>query len=318
MGIELTTVAIRDLHVFLRVYRAVLLVLALLIPLCRFVVGNSYNQKYKEKVSKLSSESSIIRTWDSLAPSYTKLLENYPLFKLMARRLLSLTPFASHQAIADVGAGTGLLSQEVLKIFPDIELHVLEPASQMVALVQKNVTGKNVHFYCLPAEAIASIPVQLDRVFSNATFHLVELEQVFKNLSEVLKPQGKVVFNLWWHSFEETSEEDCAARFRALVKELLIPYGLTSPEPNSIHPPYTRSQIVQWATQADLDLEQVIVDRDPIPLLFFLDFMRMYSDRPHPDLTPSQREEFFEQAQRLLIGQDATIVSVRFLIGKRC
>jgi hypothetical protein len=95
----------------------------------------------------------------------------------------------------------------------------------------------------------------------------VELKQVFKNLSEVLKPQGKVVFNLWWHSFEETSEEDCAARFRALVKELLIPYGLTSPEPNSIHPPQTRSQIVQWAALADL--ERVMLDRDPIFLLSF-------------------------------------------------
>ena len=49
------------------------------------------------------------------------------------------------------------------------------------------------------------------------------------------------------------------------------------PKPNSIYPPQTRSQIVQWAALADL--ERVMLDRDPIFLLSFLDFIWMYSDR---------------------------------------
>jgi hypothetical protein len=63
-------------------------------------------------------------------------------------------------------------------------------------------------------------------------------------------------------------------------------------------------------------LEQVIVDQDPIPQMFFLDFMAMYSDRPHPDLSSSQRQEFFERARHLLEGQEVMVVSTRFLLGK--
>jgi SAM-dependent methyltransferase len=256
----------------------------------------------------------MIKTWSSLASSYAQLIERYTLFRVLAKRLIALTPLDRARIIADVGAGTGLLSQELLQIVSDIELYALEPAPGMFNLLKNNIRSSHVRFYCMPAEAIATIPCRFDAVLSNATFHLVSLEQVLRGLSSTLNPGGKVIFNLWWHSFAETLSEDCSSLFHSTIEKLLSERGLTSPVPVRDLSPYTRLQIEQWAQQSHLSLKQVIIDRDSISVIFFLDFMRMYHDRPHPSLTPDERREFFEQAEQILEGQETTITSVRFLL----
>jgi precorrin-6B methylase 2 len=187
-------------------------------------------------VTQSVSQAATIETWNSLARDYAQLLEKYSLFHVMAKKLLALAPVNPQQTIADVGAGTGLLAYEILKSCPDIEIHAIEPAQEMIKLVQKNVKGSNIYYHCLSAEAISTLPYRFDRIFSNATFHLVDLEQVLPSLSHVLKPSGKVVFNLWWHSLEETVAEDCSKSFRAVVEEILTQYNLTPVDNNPSRP----------------------------------------------------------------------------------
>jgi SAM-dependent methyltransferase len=244
----------------------------------------------------------------------------------MAKRLVNSLPPDGYRTgsagaealpVIDVGAGSGLLSREISNAIPHSEIHAVEPAEEMLGLARKRLKGRRVHFHRCPAEDIASLPIRADAALSNAAFHLVDLEKVFQALSAVLLPGGRIVFNLWWHAFDETAGDDASLPSRRVIEELLREYGLPYEMALRSRPPLDRAAVDRYAERAGLAVESVTIDRDEIGQQFFLDFMKMYPDRPHPDLPSPAREEFYRRATEMLGGKTTTITSVRFSLLKR-
>lgn len=142
------------------------------------------------------------------------------------------------------------------------------------------------------------------------------LDKVFQAVSRVLKPLGVFAFNLWWHSFSEISQGREDLDWRPSLTPVLKEYNEDPPDWSASKSKnlYSRENLIQFAIQAGLKLEKVIVDQDEVSQTFFIDFMSMYPDWPKTGLG-DKRTQIIERA-REVFNEKTLIPTVRFLWRK--
>ena len=101
---------------------------------------------------------------------------------------------------ADLGAGWGYLSAEILKQAPKIEaLHLIESDHRAVELARKNVSDDRAEYHWADATRPGELPNGMDLVVTNPPFHQGRatepgLGQAFlKTAAALLKPKGKLL-----------------------------------------------------------------------------------------------------------------------------
>lgn len=263
-----------------------------------------------------TQEQQIIDSWQERACAYQGLTEHWSIFDRLADRLIDLLPSPVESPIIDLAAGAGLVSDRLLRRHPQARVYLVEPAEAMLRLAVQRVGDRSIGRAQVSAAQLDRVSIQAGAVLCSAAVHLVDETEIFPSVAQVLKPGGRFIFNLWWHSWEFTAHIDPGPRWRALLEQAMSELGesvaLPAPARSRIR---THRGLSRAAQQAGLDMVHTQTDTDRLPLSFFLDFTAMSSDFL-ADLSPSRRAVVFQTA-RARAGAEVTIKTTRFVLQKR-
>lgn len=99
-------------------------------------------------------------------------------------------------AILDVGCGTGYLSGELMRQSGDKHIIALDLALPMLQTMRAKPTRTDVVYLCADAEQIPLAGGSVDQVFSSLALQwCVNLDKVFLEVKNLLKPDGRLVFS---------------------------------------------------------------------------------------------------------------------------
>lgn len=130
--------------------------------------------------------------FDRWAPNYDIILTTI-FYQSLHKRLLSYLSLPHPPYVLDLGCGTGRLLNRLAKNFPDLQGIGVDLSPQML----KEARDTNQHHPRLiftqgNAENLPCADNQFDAVFNTISFlHYPNPQQVFKEVSRVLKPQGR-------------------------------------------------------------------------------------------------------------------------------
>ena len=257
----------------------------------------------------------VVTEWNRRAPAYAELVRRHPVFARLADRLVDFVPAEAGEAL-DVGAGTGLVSERLLRARPDLRVHLCEPAEGMLALAAERLGPRPASFSALAAEEVDRDPRPVDAALASACLHLSDWPASLRAIAARLRPGGVLAFNLWWHAWEPTAgEAEPADLWRApllrALDELRVDPGLL-PEPEPRRPPITPAALAAAARAAGFALEVLDPDRDAVDAALLVDFAAM-----GPALRGlREREAVFARARALAAGE-ATWTSTRFRLTRR-
>jgi len=171
-------------------------------------------------------------TYDLIGLNYNASRKADP--QIFERLLYHLSP-ATNGLYLDIGCGTGNYTKEFAK--RDYQFIGVDPSITMLSVA--NAKTSNVTWQQGTAETISLPSETIDGVIATLTIHHWEnLEQGFKRLSEVLKPDGKIVIFTsdpaqmkgYWlcHYFPEMMENSAAQMpTLELIEQVLLKCGLT-------------------------------------------------------------------------------------------
>ncbi|WP_107667803.1 class I SAM-dependent methyltransferase [Cyanothece sp. BG0011] len=130
--------------------------------------------------------------FDRWAPNYDIIFTTI-FYQSLHKRLLSYVTLPHPSYVLDLGCGTGRLLNRLALTFPDLQGIGVDLSPEML----KQARDKNQHHPRLiftqgNAESLPCAENQFDAVFNTISFlHYPNPQQVFKEVSRVLKPEGK-------------------------------------------------------------------------------------------------------------------------------
>lgn len=132
--------------------------------------------------------------------NYENLERKYGVYSASARNLIKLANIQETDTVVDLGCGTGISSQEIYqRIESKGKLIGIDVSSRMLELAEKKFQGKdNARFIVGDGFHLRELAEEkVDVVLSNFTYYyfLSNLDLLFRQVYETLKPNGKYVFN---------------------------------------------------------------------------------------------------------------------------
>jgi len=98
--------------------------------------------------------------------------------------------------ILEVGCGTGIFSEKLLKRFPNSRIDLLDISSSMLEKAREKLGEEERIRYVLSDIEKHLVEEKYDIIFSNATFQWIEnQENLFEHLHSILDFGGKIVFS---------------------------------------------------------------------------------------------------------------------------
>ena len=121
------------------------------------------------------------------------------------------------KTVLEVGCGTGLLSQQLINLFPSVALLITDAAPAMLRQCQKNLLSEGVRFACMDGEHLA-LANPYDLIVSSMTLHwFMDLQRSCIDITQQLNRGGHFYFSiLGENSFKE---------WRAICQTFKIPCG---------------------------------------------------------------------------------------------
>lgn len=149
----------------------------------------------------MASSSSVQRQYDRWAPVYDALWGRY------ARRTLRVldawAAAAPHEAVLDVGCGTGAFEARLLARYPSQRITGVDLSARMVAVAREKLSGyPSAAFVQAPASALPFADGAFDVVVSASVFHYFEdPHAALGEMQRVLRPGGRLVLLDWCRDF---------------------------------------------------------------------------------------------------------------------
>jgi len=138
----------------------------------------------------------VRRSFDQASRQYNQFTA---LQRTIGERLMSLAENVdiAHDSLLDVGAGTGYLTHQLDKLFPQSDLFALDISAAMLQQTRQRMGANNLQgLVCSDAELLAIKKLTLDRIYSNLAFQWCsQLSLVFSGSYQALKEQGLFLFS---------------------------------------------------------------------------------------------------------------------------
>jgi len=101
------------------------------------------------------------------------------------------------KVILDVGSGTGKLTQQIQRQFPNSAIFGLDLAFSMCDFAQQSNTSGTLHpsYVCANTQMLPFQTGSIDMIFSNCCLQWCDLPYVFSEFKRVLSPQGILFFS---------------------------------------------------------------------------------------------------------------------------
>lgn len=139
------------------------------------------------------------KAYAKLYDVYCHLPKNYYLESVKA--LINAVPIPKRSNILDVGAGTGVLTWELLKRKPNASIIAIDLSVEMLRYYKKHFkeqirTGQIKVIRGNAEQSHKLIKVPVDMIFIASTLWDMKLSTFFKSARKILAPKGKIIFNL--------------------------------------------------------------------------------------------------------------------------
>ena len=130
--------------------------------------------------------------FDKWAPNYDLIFTTI-FYQSLHKRLLSYVSLPHPSSVLDLGCGTGRLLNRLAQKFPDLQGTGVDLSPQMLKEAREtNRHHPRLIFTQGNAECLPFADHQFDAVFNTISFlHYPNPQQVFKEVSRVLRPQGQ-------------------------------------------------------------------------------------------------------------------------------
>jgi len=138
----------------------------------------------------------VQKTFDELAGRYDEERRALiPCFDEFYGAAVDALPFKAEEPfqVLDLGAGTGFLSQFILKKFAQAQVTLMDFASEMLAQAQQRFAGSNQVQYCVADYVRSDLPGAYDAVVSSLSIHhlrVKEKKDLFSKIFQVLRAGG--------------------------------------------------------------------------------------------------------------------------------
>ncbi len=243
------------------------------------------------------TQEQVINRWHVQASGYDRLIDTWPHFRKMGDRLIQMLPpdFKGH--LFDIGGGSGLIAEGVLRRFPHAQITLIEPAEEMCALAKKRLPDK-VAVFVGTTEEFPPMESKADAAIANVAFHLMDESTALPALAAMLNPGSVFLANLWGHSFEETAHLDQRREWKSVLNRVLDSRGLPALQEHRVAPPRRRRRetLDQVASGCGFHLAEVSIQMRDESVHASIDFAAM-----HPaflgDLSKEIREDVLRQTK---------------------
>jgi len=116
--------------------------------------------------------------------------------------------------ILEIGCGTGLFTQEIVKTKNKIIAIDISP--DLLAIAQNNIKAKNISFKIDNAYQTSFVPNTFDFIIGSSILHHLEINQALKEFHRILKPGGKLIFTEPNHLNPQITLERSCPYFRKM------------------------------------------------------------------------------------------------------
>lgn len=146
---------------------------------------------------------------DLVQKNFSRGSETYEEFakvqKYMAKELINFGPLEGNVKILEIGSGTGILTRELLKKYPNSQITIMDISNKMLDKCKKEF-GFNLDYILADAETYEFLD-KYDLIISNATFQWFEnLDKSIEKFREILNPKGEIIFSTFCKgTYEELS-----------------------------------------------------------------------------------------------------------------
>jgi len=139
------------------------------------------------------------KEYASLYNAYCQTKQNY--YQQTAEALLSAIRISQDAQIVDAGAGTGALTSELMRRMPHAKIFAIDLSSEMLHYYKKRfkkqIAKRQIKVIQGNVENINKyVRNSVDIIFVASALWDIELSPFFKNARKILRPNGKIVFNL--------------------------------------------------------------------------------------------------------------------------
>lgn len=261
------------------------------------------------------TQDEVIQSWHERAHAYDDLIKRWPIFTDMVERLLEFLPNNFDGHALDIGGGSGLLTEHLLKKCPNAQVTLVEPANEMRALASRRL-GNRIEIKDLTSDNLNKIGLVADAAFSSASFHLMNEETTLPSVASILNKQAVFAANLWGHSFNETIEQDQKIDWIQFIDQALNEFDQPPMQrPKKIAPKIKSSEeLRKIGKRCGLHLIETNIVTDKIDTQFNIEFAAMNLNFLN-QLEIGMRKQVINRALKLCRGVD-TITSVDLIFKK--
>jgi SAM-dependent methyltransferase len=259
-----------------------------------------------------------VRVWEARAPAYDRIARRWPIFPLLSRRLVELLPADLRGPVLDIGAGSGLTSEHLLRRFPQCEAILVEPSEAMLGLARRHLAGRPARFLAMGLDGAAERGLRARAAIASASMHFLDLEPAFATLAEVIAPRGHLAFNLWWHHWEDTAGLACMTGWKTVAETACRDAGLPPPTSPAFPVPVakTRAELASASSRHGFRPLFEQRDEDLVPVAYGVDYLTIDPDWPIAGLAPQARQAVLAKMEALADGTLERLISTRFLFQR--
>lgn len=153
----------------------------------------------------LSTKKAVVKNFDRRASTYTAHAEMQAYIALqLADQLRDIQP----KSVLEIGCGTGLLTQHLIRLFPEADLVITDIAPGMVQQCQQSMQPHpSIKFACMDGEQF-ELEQQFGLIVSSMTMHwFTDLQRSCIDITNQLQRGGHFIFSiLGENSFHEWRE----------------------------------------------------------------------------------------------------------------
>ena len=122
--------------------------------------------------------------------------ENANVQKAMIDHLVNNLPRKDYSKILEIGCGTGLLTAQLIALFPNAKITALDISEGMISTCKEKLKNStNIEYICADVEYNCPID-EFDLIVSSATFQwITDLEELLKKLKSRLTFNGVLAFS---------------------------------------------------------------------------------------------------------------------------
>lgn len=150
-------------------------------------------------VNEREEKAPVVEEYAGLAPVYDQRWAFY--IEATTEATIAALPRLADEEILDVGCGTGVLLEKLLRKYPEVSLTGIDPVQEMLTVAGQRV-GDNAQLMQGWAEGLPVEDNSFDVVVSCNMFHYIQGPRAaLEETRRVLRPQGTLVITDWCDDF---------------------------------------------------------------------------------------------------------------------